>query len=290
MLTLDILNNRTLYTAVPDVPWAASPIHLAKVKFHEGVTARIYWHYLQYLRDSTGRVEHRVQLRRAGLVLGCDDVQASIGCDGRKSATTRLREYAGEVQAHSVEDALLEQIYEHKTEHYRKAIRPGQVSIRPGVRRLIDAEKTSGITLFFVTTTESRNLKTIDYALGEEFTLSDFDLILDRDMVKAEKPAPETYQLVLDALDVRACDALAIEDTSECVASEVTAGVSSIATPHSFSVNQNFSKAVVCLDHLGDLATLILGRQVTDEGVVTVESIGTVIGTLVTDNGDTRIR
>jgi len=201
-----------------------------------------------------------------------------LGVTGGKA---RLREYAREVQAHSVDDALLEQIHEHKTAHYRKAMRPGQVSIRPGVRRLIDAAKASGIKLAFVTTTERRNLETIDYALGEEFSLSDFDLVLDRGMVEAEKPAPEAYQLVLDALDVRASDAVAIEDTSECVASAVTAGVSCIATPHSYSVDQNFSKAVACLNHLGDpgsAATLIFGKQVTDEGIVTVDSLRTVLG------------
>lgn len=188
----------------------------------------------------------------------------------------RLRSYASERGSTALDEALIEQIHEHKTEYYREAVRPGEVTIRPGVKRLIEAARSEGLLLAFVTTTERRNLEALEYALGQDFSLSDFDVTSDRDMVINEKPSPEVYRLVLKSLGCRADDAIAIEDTTAGVASAVGAGLQCIATPHEFSMDQDFKAAIACVNHLGDAgnsASDIQGKQITDAGIVTLSKI-----------------
>ncbi len=188
----------------------------------------------------------------------------------------RLRYYASEHESTTLDDSLINQIHERKTEYCREAMHPGAVFIRHGVRRLILAAQSEGLRLAFVTSTERRNIEALEYALETDFCLSDFDIVTDRDMVSAEKPSPEVYRLALESLSCQVKDAVAIEDTSNCVASAVDAGVACIATPHEFSLDQDFSSAIACVNHLGDpdvSAYVINGKQITDSGMVTLDKI-----------------
>ena len=192
----------------------------------------------------------------------------------------RLRYYASDHESAPLDDSLINQIHERKTEYCREAMRPGKVFIRQGVGRLIRAAQSEGVKLAFVTTTERRNIEALEYALESDFSLSDFDFITDRDMVSAEKPSPAAYKLTLETLSCHASEAVAVEDTSACVASAVDAGVACIATPHEFSLDQDFSSAIACVNHLGDpdaSAHVIHGKQITDSGMVTLDKIRTVL-------------
>ena len=110
----------------------------------------------------------------------------------------RLRYYASEHESAHLDDALINQLHERKTEYCREAMRPGKVFIRQGVGRLIRAAQSEGVKLAFVTTTERRNIEALEYALESDFSLSDFDFSTSRDMVSAEKPSPAAYKLTLE--------------------------------------------------------------------------------------------
>lgn len=123
---------------------------------------------------------------------------------------------------------------------------------RPGVAALARVAKQRGMKLAFVTTTYQPNIDAIFAALGDILPPSSFDHIVDRDAVKAGKPAPDAYRAALGALGVAAADALAIEDTALSVMAAKRAGVMTVATPGEISGGQDFWQADLILPALAD--------------------------------------
>ena len=99
----------------------------------------------------------------------------------------------------------------------------------PGVCDLIRAGKQSGLLLGIASSSER------DWVLGHlerHELLSSFDAIACAEDVKATKPSPDLYLCVLEALGVRADQALAFEDSQHGVASAHAAGIFCVAVPN----------------------------------------------------------
>lgn len=188
----------------------------------------------------------------------------------------RLPHYAALKGLDLPDDAVIDRIHRDKTDYLTHALRPGECSARPGVARLIRDATAHGIKLAFVTTTERQNINALAAALDDQLSLSDFAVITDRDMVQAEKPDPEVYRLALSALSCHPNEVIAIEDTAACLDAAVEAGIRCIATPHAYSLEQSFDRALAVLTHLGEEdqhGLLLQGQEVRVAGRVTIAQL-----------------
>jgi HAD superfamily hydrolase (TIGR01509 family) len=79
---------------------------------------------------------------------------------------------------------------------------------------------------------------------------ADFDVIVSRDDVLKSKPDPELYQLALARLQVRADEALALEDSHNGVRAAKAAGIFCVAVPNPLTATQDLRDADLRLPSL----------------------------------------
>ncbi len=147
------------------------------------------------------------------------------------------------------------QLHQRKTAHYLAFLEQGGITLRPGVKRLIDAARAAGIRQAIATTTTPDNLWPL---LGHEFAplgRATFEVIGAGDVVAAKKPAPDIYRWVLERLGLEAAQCLAIEDSAVGAASAVAAGVPVLVTRSHYTVHQAMPPVLAVLDSL-DTVTL----------------------------------
>ncbi|BBN80831.1 haloacid dehalogenase [Pseudoalteromonas sp. A25] len=77
-----------------------------------------------------------------------------------------------------------------------------------------------------------------------------FSCIVCKDDVLNPKPHPEPYNKALSLLGVKACEAVAIEDTHTGLSSATSAGLRTIVVPNHHSKQQNMSHASYNVDNL----------------------------------------
>lgn len=151
-------------------------------------------------------------------------------------------------------DALAKQIYEMKTDHYRRLVRElfndRKLEPRPGVLRLIKEIKRAGMKLAAASTCEKQGaIVLLNGALGEK-GLAGLDALCAGDDVQAKKPAPDIYLAALKQIDVSPQTAVAIEDTIHGLQAAHAAGMKCIVTPSEYTVGLDFSEAELCVETL----------------------------------------
>jgi beta-phosphoglucomutase-like phosphatase (HAD superfamily) len=148
---------------------------------------------------------------------------------------------------------LIPQLHSAKTRIYRDLVGGGSVRFRSGVTRLMSEARAAGIRLAIASTTSPENIEPLLIAgLGPQ-GMSWFDTIATGDVVVNKKPAPDIYNVALQALDVAPACAIAVEDSSIGVQSAKAAGLFTVATPSRWSSGQDFSAADLVLGSLGDI-------------------------------------
>ncbi|RKZ35509.1 MAG: HAD family hydrolase [Gammaproteobacteria bacterium] len=137
-----------------------------------------------------------------------------------------------------------------KDRHFRRLLGAGALSPRPGVSRLITEARAAGLRLGIATSASARSLD----ALSQHVLPVDdwFDCVVTGDSVSRKKPAPDAYCRVMDCLGVSPAECIAFEDSTAGLESAVAAGVVAIATVSEFTDGDDFSRAAVVLEHLGD--------------------------------------
>jgi beta-phosphoglucomutase-like phosphatase (HAD superfamily) len=84
--------------------------------------------------------------------------------------------------------------------------------------------------------------------------LGRFDCVRCRDDVNNAKPAPDLYLAVLECLNVRATEALAIEDSPNGVIAAKGAGMRCVAIPNSITATLDLSAADLILRSLSEVS------------------------------------
>lgn len=140
-----------------------------------------------------------------------------------------------------------------KTEHYKAMMADGVVPLRPGVERLLNEARERGFRLAIATTTTPENVTAlVTNTLGAE-AMDWFEVIGAGDLVPAKKPAPDIYTWVLEKMGLKGDQVIAFEDSGHGVTSAADAGIDSIlVTTNGYTVEQDFSRASVVLDQLGE--------------------------------------
>jgi HAD superfamily hydrolase (TIGR01509 family) len=126
----------------------------------------------------------------------------------------------------------------------------GEVSLRPGIRELIEDASKQEFRLAIATTTTPAN---VDALLATTLGGSErFEVICAGDSVANKKPAPDVYNLALAELGLPAESCVAIEDSRNGLLSAVAAGIATVITPGLYTTGHNFDEAALVVD---DLAT-----------------------------------
>ena len=148
---------------------------------------------------------------------------------------------------------LVPELHAAKTRRYTEIINSGQVVLRPGVEALMRAARQAGVRLAIASTTSPENIEALlAAALGPQ-ALTWFDTIASGDIVANMKPAPDIYNVALEALRIEPAAAIALEDSALGVQSAKAAGLFTVATPCRWTSSQDLSAADLVIGSLGDL-------------------------------------
>lgn len=157
---------------------------------------------------------------------------------GQRRIATDLRSRGFGDQAES----LAAEIHQTKTELFRARIVAGEISPRPGLVNLIGSLLDDGIRIAVATTGRAAWVEPLlEQVLGEGVA----ETVVTGDDVGRLKPDPEVYIRALEQLDVRAENALAVEDSEVGLRAATAAGLATIVVTTDYTADQNFDLAAM---------------------------------------------
>lgn len=207
----------------------------------------------------TERDGHRVAFNAAFRELGLDWLW-DVELYGKLLAVTggkeRIRYFVEHFRQDFVRpadfDDLVLSLHQTKTRHYVEMLECGAIPLRPGVARLLQEARRSGLRLAVATTTSPDNVTTLlRHSLAPDAE-SWFEVIAAGDIVPAKKPAPDIFQWALARLGLAAADCLAFEDSENGLKSSLGAGLKTVVTVSDYTLDQDFSGALAVLSDLGE--------------------------------------
>ncbi|MHB1565399.1 MAG: HAD-IA family hydrolase [Acidiferrobacter sp.] len=148
-------------------------------------------------------------------------------------------------------EAAIRHLHAEKTAAFARLLTGTEVALRPGVRRLLKEARAAGLQLAIATTTTRENLAPILRALGDDGAQW-FAVIAAGDVVARKKPAPDVYQYVLATLAVEPAEVIAFEDSENGLRAARAAGLPTVVTVTDYTRDQDFTGALVVVNHLGE--------------------------------------
>ena len=148
------------------------------------------------------------------------------------------------------QDVDADAVHATKSDLFQTSLRNGQTELRAGVKSIVEAARTAGDPVAFVTTTSRANIDALFAGLKGQLSADDFDLVLCADDVESPKPDGSVYRLAIERLDVDTSDAVAVEDNVDGVAAAVSAGLRCVAFPNENTKDHDFSGAENVVERL----------------------------------------
>ena len=182
-----------------------------------------------------------------------------LGVSGGKE---RLDAYHREISGEPMPPSLVDAVHAAKTRRYTAKLDEDQITLRPGVLRLIEEASARRLPLAIATTTTPVNVDALLRGpLGSRWR-DTFAVVGDAGTSKRKKPDPEVYLFVLEALRRPARRCLALEDSKNGLDAASAAGIPVVVTPTAYTAHESFSGALAVLPDLGehsldDLASLV---------------------------------
>ncbi len=140
--------------------------------------------------------------------------------------------------------------HREKTARYTALIRSGALPARPGIARLAAEAEAAGWKLAVASTSAEESVRAVlEHAVGVEFAKR--FAVFAGDAVSQKKPAPDIYLLALRELDIKADDAVAVEDSANGLKAALGAGIPTIVTQSSYTTDEDFTGAALVVDTLG---------------------------------------
>lgn len=149
-------------------------------------------------------------------------------------------------------DAFIEDLHAAKTRHYLTLLETGGIPARPGVLRLIKEAMAAQLVLAIATTATAENVEAVLSTWFGAEALRWFEVIAAGDIVPNKKPASDIYEYVLAKLSLDAMDCLAFEDSENGLRSALGAGIPTLVTVNDYTIDQDFTGALLVTDHLGE--------------------------------------
>jgi HAD superfamily hydrolase (TIGR01509 family) len=128
--------------------------------------------------------------------------------------------------------------------------------VRPGVLRIIDEAMAKSVRLGVCTTSNPRFIDAVLDLFGPERKAA-FEFVHAGDCVPKKKPAPDIYLLALETLGLPASDCMVVEDSRNGLLAATRAGIPTLVTTSTYTVEEDFSEAARVVPELGDDPVLI---------------------------------
>ncbi len=176
------------------------------------------------------------------------------------------------------EEQFILDLHKCKSEHYRNFIHNGAIQARPGIKRLIAEALNHGIQLAIATSSSTANFLTLAEQIFEQNPKEIFKPIVTSDQIVNKKPSPMVYKCALAGMGLVAEECIAIEDTAAGNRAAINAGLNTIITTHTYTIDNNFDGAAIVVNHLGeqDQPFEILNDNKCDKSFIDIELLQSI--------------
>jgi HAD superfamily hydrolase (TIGR01509 family) len=167
----------------------------------------------------------------------------------------RMRAYFDEcgwpasAQSDGQKDELILALHKTKTRITSELV--SSLPVRPGVLRIIDEAIAAGVKLGVCTTSNPKFIDAVLDLFGPE-RKARFEFVHAGDVVSRKKPDPEIYELAKSSLGLPPHECLVIEDSRNGLLAAVGAGLPTLITTSTYTVDEDFTGAVKVVPELGD--------------------------------------
>ena len=212
----------------------------------------------------TERDGHRVGFNRAFAQMGIDaewDVELYgkllLVAGGKERMRAYFDEYGWPDGADTAEarDELIVALHKLKTEITSGLVAEGGLPLRPGIARIVDEAIAAGVRLGVCTTSNPKFIDAVLDLFGPE-RKARFDFVHAGDVVAKKKPAPDIYLLALETLGLPPHECMVIEDSRNGLLAARGAGLPTLVTTSTYTVDEDFTGAVKVVPELGDEPTV----------------------------------
>lgn len=176
---------------------------------------------------------------------------------GRERIGYYLQQHEPELGAHKDDveqnrDAWVNAVHQVKSKHFRSRLQSGRVPLRPGIRRLMLEAAGQGLQLAIVTNASKATLNPfLTHTLGAEL-LQHISVVVSSEDAGSKKPAPDIYQRACQLLELAPEQCIALEDSAVGLQAAHSAGIPVVVTVNADTRSQDFSQALLVVDHLGE--------------------------------------
>ena len=208
----------------------------------------------------TERDGHRVGFNRAFAQMGIDaewDValygKLLLVAGGKERMRAYFDEYGWPEGADTAEakDELILKLHKLKTEITAGLVAEGALPLRPGISRIVDEAIAVGVRLGVCTTSNPKFIDAVLDLFGPE-RKAKFDFVHAGDVVSKKKPDPEIYELAKQTLGLPTHECMVIEDSRNGLLAATGAGLPTLVTTSTYTVDEDFTGAVTIVPELGD--------------------------------------
>ncbi len=207
----------------------------------------------------TERDGHRVAFNKAFVVKGLDvewDISQYAELLKVAGGKERMKSYFDEFgwpKNIDNREVFIKEMHKLKTELFMDIIESGELSLRPGIARIVDEAIADGVKLAVCSTSNEKAVTlVVEKLLGME-RRKYFSTILAGDVVSKKKPDPEIYNLALEQLSLEAKECVVVEDSHNGFLAAKSAGMNTIITTNGYTKHEDFTGANMIVPELGDL-------------------------------------
>jgi HAD superfamily hydrolase (TIGR01509 family) len=146
-------------------------------------------------------------------------------------------------------DALILDLHLAKTKITSEIV--SSLPVRPGILRIIDEAMAAGVKLGVCTTSNPKFIDAVLDLFGQE-RKAYFSFVHAGDVVAKKKPAPDIYLLALETLGLPTHECIVIEDSRNGLLAATRAGLPTLITTSTYTIDEDFDEAVKVVSELGD--------------------------------------
>ena len=206
----------------------------------------------------TERDAHRVGFNKAFKQMGID-AEWGVELYGKlllvAGGKERMRAYFDEygwpagTETDAQKDELIVKLHKTKTEITSNLV--SELPVRPGILRIIDEAIAAGVKLGVCTTSNPKFIDAVLDLFGQD-RKAKFDFVHAGDVVAKKKPAPDIYLLALETLGLPPHECMVSEDSRNGLLAARGAGLPTLITTSTYTVDEDFTGAVKVVPELGD--------------------------------------
>ncbi|MFA5626871.1 MAG: HAD family hydrolase [Thiohalomonadaceae bacterium] len=194
---------------------------------------------------------------------------------GKERIRYYLDKYKTDFQHDGDLEGLVASLHKAKTAHYMRMLAEGVIPLRVGVKRLLAEARAAGLRMAVVTTTTPENVTALlQHALHPEAE-SWFEVIAAGDVVPFKKPDPGIYLYAMEQMGLDPAECVALEDSGNGILASHGAGIATIVAVNDYTKADDFSDAVIVLNHWGepDQAFTVLQGDAAGHGYLTLDLV-----------------